>query len=95
MTSLERGLTIERTRRWLLGQVAALAGVAPHCQHSGSLKGKRSFRGGRATVPGVLYLATLYSTIHNLTIREHSRQLLSRGKAKKVALLACARKLLT
>ena len=42
-----------------------------------------------------LYMATLSATRYNACIRAHYQQLLARGKAKKVALIACARKLLT
>lgn len=76
-------------------QVASLAGLAPLCHDSGTLKGKRSCWGGRSTVRCGLYMATLSSTTHNPTIREHYQQLLARGKEKKVALVACARRLLT
>ena len=76
-------------------QIAALAGVAPLCHDSGTLKGKRSCWGGRATVRCALYMATLSATRYNACIRAHYQQLVARGKAKKVALIACARKLLT
>ena len=50
--------------------------------------------GGRAHVRRTLYMATLVATRHNPVIRAHYQQLLSRGKAKKSALVACMRKLL-
>lgn len=76
-------------------QIAALAGVAPFNRDSGSMRGKRTVWGGRAHVRAALYMATLVATRHNQVIRELYRRLLTHGKAKKVALVACMRKLLT
>lgn len=76
-------------------QIAKLVGVAPLNRDSGDWKGHRFVSGGRAHVRRVLYMATLVATRRNARIREHYQHLLSRGKAKKVALVACMRKLLT
>jgi len=76
-------------------QIAALVGVAPLNRDSGTFRGKRSVWGGRASVRGVLYMATLVATRHNPVIRSFYDRLCSAGKAKKVALTACMRKLLT
>lgn len=76
-------------------QIAALVGVAPLCRDSGTFKGHRSIWGGRAMVRGVLYMATLVATRFNPTIEAFYRRLLARNKPKKVALVACMRKLLT
>jgi transposase len=77
-------------------QIAALVGVAPFNADSGtSVKGKRRCWGGRSSVRSVLYMATLAATRHNAVIKAHYAQLLARGKEKKVALVACMRKLLT
>jgi transposase len=77
-------------------QIAALVGVAPFNQDSGtSKKGKRRCWGGRAGVRSVLYMATLAATRYNAVIKAHYARLLARGKEKKVALVACMRKLLT
>lgn len=75
-------------------QIAALAGVAPVAHDSGAMRGKRAIAGGRAHVRTVLYMATLVATKHNAVIRAHYRHLLAAGKLKKVALVACMRKLL-
>jgi transposase len=61
----------------------------------GKSSGRRSTWGGRATVRAPLYMATLVATRHNPVIRAFYARLLSRGKAKKVALVAAMRKLLT
>jgi transposase len=75
-------------------KVAALVGVAPFNRDSGKLKGKRTTWGGRATVRAALYMGALVATRFNPRIRAFYVRLLSAGKAKKVALVACMRKLL-
>ncbi len=76
-------------------QIAALVGVAPFNRDSGLVRGRRSVWGGRAHVRAVLYMATLVSTRYNPVIKAFYQQLLQRGKVKKVALVACMRRLLT
>lgn len=76
-------------------QIAALVGVAPMNRDSGLLRGKRTTIGGRATVRRALYMATLTATRFNCVIRAHYQKLLAAGKQKKVALVACMRKMLT
>jgi transposase len=76
-------------------QIAKLVGVAPLCRDSGTLRGKRTCWGGRADVRACLYMATLVAARFNETIRAFYRRLTSAGKPKKLALVACMRKLLT
>jgi transposase len=76
-------------------QISALVGVAPMAADSGGTRGKRVIAGGRARVRQVLYMATLVATRHNAVIRAFYDRLLAAGKPKKVALVACMRKLLT
>lgn len=76
-------------------QVAALAGVAPLNRDSGLMRGKRMVWGGRPRVRSALYMATLVATRWNPVIRTFYQRLCAAGKAKKVALTACMRKLLT
>ena len=76
-------------------QIAKLSGLAPLNRDSGTRRGQRSIWGGRATVRTALYMATLVATRYNPTIKAFYERLLSRGKAKKVALIAAMRKLLT
>jgi transposase len=76
-------------------QVAALVGVAPLNRDSGAFRGKRMVWGGRSRVRQALYRATLVATKHNPLIRTFYERLLAAGKVKKVALVACMRKLLT
>ena len=75
-------------------QIAALVGVAPLNRDSGTLRGKRTVWGGRATIRGPLYMAALVATRHNPVIKAFYDRLCAAGKAKKVALTACMRKLL-
>ena len=81
----------------LLGrrQVAALCGIAPLNRDSGQMRGRRQIWGGRASIRAVLYMATLSAVRHNPLIRSFYERLLAQGKAKKVAQVACMRKLLT
>lgn len=74
--------------------VASLIGVAPLARDSGRWRGTRHIWGGRADVRGVLYMATLAAIRFNPVIGAHYRHLLAAGKATKVALVACMRKLL-
>lgn len=77
------------------GQAAKLVGVAPIIQQSGKNDKKRRVRGGRSQVRRVLYMATLAATRHNPVIKNFYLRLITRGKPKKVALVAAMRKLLT
>lgn len=76
-------------------QIAALAGVAPFNRDSGTMQGTRSIWGGRATVRATLYMGALVAVRHNPLLKAMYRRLLAAGKAKKLALVACMRKLLT
>lgn len=76
-------------------EVAALVGVAPFNDDSGKRNGVRRIRGGRAEVRSVLYMATIAAVRFNPQLQAMYQRLLARGKLKKVALIACARKLLT
>lgn len=77
------------------GAIAALVGVAPWNRDSGRRRGPRRCWGGRADVRAVLYMATLTAVQWNPVIRACYQRLLAAGKLKKVALVACMRKLLT
>jgi transposase len=75
--------------------VCALAGVAPYPEDSGTIKGKRSIRGGRADVRCVLYMATLAAIRVNPVIKPFHRRLRDAGKVAKLTIVACMRKLLS
>lgn len=76
-------------------QIAKLVGVAPFNWDSGQWRGSRHIWGGRATVRPPLFMATLCAIRINPTIKSFYRRLIAAGKAPKVAIVACMRKLLT
>lgn len=76
-------------------QIGKLVGVAPLANDSGERKGKRRIWGGRAKLRASVYMAALVAIQHNQVIKAFYERLLAAGKLKKVALVACMRKLLT
>jgi transposase len=76
-------------------QIAALVGVAPLNRDSGKMRGKRTIWGGRAKVRSALYMAALVASRHNPVLAAFYQRLVSAGKAKKLAITAVMRKLLT
>lgn len=76
-------------------EIVALVGLAPYCQDSGKKTGRRMIFGGRELIRSTLYMATMSAIRFNKPIREFYQRLLANGKLKKVALIACMRKLLT
>jgi transposase len=76
-------------------KIAALVGVAPFNRDSGPHRGKRRIRGGRIDIRGVLYMSIIAAVRYNPTIKSFYQRLLNMGKLKKVAMVACMRKLLT
>ena len=75
-------------------RLSALVGVAPFNRDSGRIRGKREVWGGRARVRTALYMSAMVASKHNPLIREFYERLVEAGKPKKVALVACMRKLL-
>lgn len=75
-------------------EICALVGICPYNRDSGAYRGRRSIWGGRASVRAALYMATLVATRHNPVIKAYYQKLVNAGKFKKVALVACMRKLL-
>jgi transposase len=76
-------------------QIAKLAGVAPLNRDSGKQRGTRHIYGGRAQVRCKLYMATLTAIRFNPVIKSFYERLVNKNKLKKVAIVACMRKLLT
>jgi transposase len=76
-------------------QVAALVGLAPFNQDSGTMRGRRFISGGRGDVRSVLYMATVAGLRCNSAVQALYRRLIAAGKPAKVAITACSRKLLT
>ena len=75
--------------------IAALVGVAPMANDSGSSKGRRRIQGGRFQIRRVLYMAALTASRSNPANKAFYDRLIGAGKLPKVALVACMRKLLT
>lgn len=75
-------------------EIAALVGVAPMTNDSGTSRGRRRIQGGRFEIRRVLYMAALTASRHNPCIKSFYQRLLAAGKLPKVALVACMRKLL-
>jgi transposase len=96
-------VTIAALIAWLpeLGRLdrralAALVGVAPFDDDSGKRTGQRYIKGGRGKLRNIAYMAVMgAATKHNPVLKAYYDSLLNRGKLKKVALIACLRKLLT
>jgi transposase len=76
-------------------QIAALVGVAPIANDSGTSRGRRRIQGGRFEIRRVLYMAALTASRRNPAIKPFYERLIAIGKQPKVALVACMRKLLT
>jgi transposase len=76
-------------------QAAALAGLAPYDDDSGDQTAARHIDGGRERLRKSLYTAALAAAFHwNPQLNLIYRRLIAAGKPHKVALVACARKLL-
>lgn len=76
-------------------EISALVGVTPINRDFGTMRGRRTIFGGRAGVRTALYMAALVATRFNPVIKTFYMRLVAAGKHKKVALVACMRKLLT
>lgn len=74
-------------------QAASLVGVAPMNKESGVFKGKRKVQGGRHQVRTVLYMAMMSAIQSNPVFKETYQRLVEAGKPKKVAIIACVRKM--
>ncbi|HCW0315814.1 TPA: IS110 family transposase [Pseudomonas aeruginosa] len=76
-------------------EISALIGLAPVNRDSGTMRGKRTIFGGRPQVRKIMFMAALVASRFNPVIRVFYQRLLAAGKPKKLAITACARKLLT
>jgi len=74
-------------------EAASLVGVAPFNRESGSYKGKRMIRGGRSQIRTAMYMAMMSAIQCNPTFKKLYQRLVAAGKPKKVAIIACIRKL--
>jgi transposase len=74
-------------------QASSLIGVAPITRESGRFKGKRMIHGGRSQVRTVLYIAMISAIQCNPVFKATYERLLTAGKPKNVAIVACMRKM--
>jgi transposase len=75
-------------------QLAKLVGIAPINNDSGKFRGKRFTQGGRRNVRNKLYMPTLVAKTHNPVIKTFYDRLISNGKSKMSAIVACMRKII-
>lgn len=76
-------------------QIAALAGLAPYTRQSGKWRGKSFISGGRTSVRKVLFMGAMVAMQYNPVLKVFHQRLIAAGKARKAAIIAVARKLLT
>jgi transposase len=76
-------------------EIASLVGVAPMNRESGNYQGKRRIRGGRAKIRTVLFMAMMSAIQSNPRFKRDYQRLIAKGKPKKVAIVACMRKMIT
>ena len=74
-------------------QAAALVGVAPINRESGLFRGHRKIRGGRHQIRTVMFMAMLSAIQCNPVFKAHYQRLVAQGKPKKIAIIACVRKM--
>jgi transposase len=75
-------------------EISCLVGLAPLNKDSGKMRGKRMITGGRKEVRDALYMAAVSAIKHNQLIKPFYERLIKAGKAYKVAMVACMRKIL-
>ena len=76
-------------------EIAALVGLAPMNRESGAYKGKRKIRGGRHRIRTVMFMAMMSTIQSNPKFKAMYHRMVDNGKPKKVAIVACMRKMLT
>ena len=74
-------------------EAASLVGVAPFNRESGAYQGKRMIRGGRPKIRTAMYMAMMSAIQCNPKFKEIYQRMVAAGKPKKVAIIACIRKL--
>jgi len=76
-------------------QLAAYVGISPRIYQSGLMKGKAKIcKMGMGRIRALLYLCSWSAINHNKTCKDLYHRLVAKGKAKKLALIAVANKLL-
>jgi transposase len=82
------------SQKLTLNELSAIVGIAPYCRDSGKKTGKRFIRGGRKTPRDALYVAVLTGGHKIPLVKALKERLIDKGKPKKVAIVACMRKVL-
>jgi len=77
-----------------VGELTALAGLAPYARESGAWKGARCIAGGRPAIRRALYMAALSAARHHTALSAFYQRLRAAGKPYKIAITALMRKLL-
>jgi transposase len=75
-------------------QIAALVGLAPRANDSGTYKGYRGTMSGRDNIKPILFMAAMAARRSHSSFRTFYEKLISRGKKKMVALTALMRKII-
>ena len=75
-------------------QAAALVGVAPINKESGIFKGKRMIRGGRHQIRTAMFMSMMSAMQCNPIFKATYQRLVAAGKPKKIAIIACVRKMI-
>src|SRR5690606_5826441 len=75
-------------------EAAALIGVAPFNRESGRYQGQRTIHGGRSQIRTVMYMAMMSAMQCNPVFKSMYQRLLKAGKPKKLAIIACVRKMI-
>ena len=74
-------------------RIASLAGLAPHPRDSGTIRGYRRVRGGRAEVRTALFMPAMAAIRSHSVLAAFYKSLIGRGKKPIVALVAVMRKI--
>lgn len=74
--------------------ITKLVGLAPLANDSGKRNGRRSVRGGRASVRSILFLVAAVAAKYDKDLAAFRDRLLAQGKEKMLVRIALARKLL-
>ena len=75
-------------------QAAALVGVAPVNRESGIYQGQRRIKGERHQIRTVMFMAMMSAMQCNPVFKSTYQRLVASGKPKKVAIIACVRKMI-
>jgi transposase len=94
MTAIKLALFVPELGKLNRRKISALCGVAPIDNQSGEKIGYKTVKGGgRPWIRKMLFMCAAAAVRHNDEIKKFYEGLISRGKKKMVALIACIRKI--